>query len=104
MRLISTPSSLGALLLVVKGGGSKSVKLTAGGPRSAVAQLSGTDAYRALLQGPLGAGEIARVLISDASHGSPSVSVIDAAAGASGGYAIFSPGAIGIALVRSGTR
>lgn len=102
VQLTSAPVDLNALLLSIEGGGTKVVTLKSGGPTSQLAQTQGANDFRALVHGGIRLGEIASVTISNDLLGPPRVTVIDAAAGASGGYRQYSSSAVTFVVKKVG--
>jgi hypothetical protein len=100
VRITSAPTTLGAVVISIAGGGAKTVTLS-GGPRSMLGPPLG-DAYRAIVMTPTSQGDIARIELVDTNSGAPSVTVLDAAAGVSGGYEVLGASAVRVAVLDQG--
>ncbi|MBK6493839.1 MAG: hypothetical protein IPO52_08815 [Gemmatimonadetes bacterium] len=91
MRVQSTAGAVGALLVSVEGG-SGTPLLLAAAPVTA-SMSDGTSPSRVLLVGPLGGVDLLEVRATTPGV-PPTVTVLEASAGASGGYAAISPGSV----------
>lgn len=91
MRVQSTGGAVGALLLAVDGGSGTPVLLAAAPVTASMSD--GASASRVLLVGPLGGADLLEVRAATPGV-PPTVTVLEASAGASGGYAAISPGSV----------
>lgn len=98
VRISAAPVELGALVVAIQGGGPKRIAIVAG-TRSRVAQVAGSDGYRALVFGASLSGDIATIALEGIDAGIPTAVVIEAAAGATGGYAPIAPAAVRLSVV-----
>jgi hypothetical protein len=92
VSLQSAPANLGAVILSIQTADQSTVSVVSG--RSLPAQLDGTGLRRGIIIGPVINGSIINIHFNSLPAGAPVVSVVDAAANQSGGYAVIPPSSL----------
>lgn len=95
--LTTAPPETGGLLLRITGPVLEATPL--GGQRVALAPLASGNGVRLVITGPLGAGDLVRLLIPDLSH-LPDYTVVVEQAAADGSFALLDPVTVGVQLTR----